>query len=181
MTTRAGCVPATRRTVNCGSSAIAVPTPITTASTKARRRCKWVSPAGPLIYLEWPDSVAMRPSSDWPIWPTTTRSSTAPRRSGPKISSQGCGKGWSPARKILLNSNHGSEDPWAADPAVRLSVGKFLNGMAAKSTPTCVNSGVGAIRLAQIRPICERNDNQPRGVLTLAGSKNGKSRNESSA
>ena len=44
-TTRAGLGPSTRRTVNCGSSAIAVPTPITTASTSARSRCRWASPA----------------------------------------------------------------------------------------------------------------------------------------
>jgi len=48
-TTRAGLGPATRRTVNCGSSATAVPTPTTIASTRARRRCRWARPAGPLM------------------------------------------------------------------------------------------------------------------------------------
>ena len=47
--TRAGLGPSTRRTVNCGSSAIAVPTPMTTASTSARRRCRWARPASPLM------------------------------------------------------------------------------------------------------------------------------------
>ena len=46
ITTRAGLGPATRRTVNSGSSATAVPTPTTTASTRARRRCRWSSPRG---------------------------------------------------------------------------------------------------------------------------------------
>ena len=40
MTTRAGLGPVTRRTVSCGSSAMAVPTPTTTASTSARSRCR---------------------------------------------------------------------------------------------------------------------------------------------
>src|ERR1700704_5154656 len=35
----------------------------------------------------------MRASSDWPHCATRTRSSTAPCRSGPKMSSQGSGKG----------------------------------------------------------------------------------------
>ena len=43
-----GSGPATRRTVNCGSSASAVPTPTTTASTSARRRCRWASPSAPV-------------------------------------------------------------------------------------------------------------------------------------
>jgi len=48
--------------------------------------------AGPLMYFEWPDSVATRPSSDWPIWPTITQSSTVPFRSGPKTSAQARGE-----------------------------------------------------------------------------------------
>ena len=103
-TTRAGCGPATRRTVSCGSSASAVPTPMTTASTSARSRCKWARPAGPLMYFEWPDSVAMRPSSDWPIWPTTTMSSDAPVRSGPNSSPQGGGRGPDDRLKFSVNS-----------------------------------------------------------------------------
>jgi hypothetical protein len=47
--------------------------------------------------------------------------------------------------------------------------GKFLNGMAAKSTPNALALDAGAIRLAQIRPICDRNGYMMRGVLTLAG------------
>ena len=65
--------------------------PITTASTTARRRCRWASPAGPLMYFECPVTVAMRPSIDWPSWPTTTMSSIAPRRSGSNILSHGAG------------------------------------------------------------------------------------------
>src|SRR5262245_52401640 len=34
----------------------------------------------------------MRPSIDWPHWPTTTRSSIRPCRSGPNISSHGRGR-----------------------------------------------------------------------------------------
>ena len=49
MTMREGLAPATRRTVNSGSSASAVPIPTTTASTSARSRCKWSSPSLPLI------------------------------------------------------------------------------------------------------------------------------------
>ena len=48
-TTRAGLRPATRRTVSSGSSVTAVLTPTSTASTRARRRCRWSRPAGPLM------------------------------------------------------------------------------------------------------------------------------------
>ena len=104
-TMRAGLGPATRRTVSCGSSATAVPMPTKTPSTSARSLWRCANPAGPLMYLEWPVTVAIRPSIDWPICPTTTRSSTAPRRSGPKRSSQGCGRGQSPVRKLLGTGN----------------------------------------------------------------------------
>src|SRR6185295_9938462 len=43
------------------------------------------------MYFEWPLRVAIRPSSDWPSWATTTRSSTAPLRNGPNRSSHGDG------------------------------------------------------------------------------------------
>ncbi len=89
---------------------MAVPTPTTTASTRARSRCRCTSPAGPLMYFECPDFVAIRPSSDWPIWPTITRSSTVPLRSGPNTSAQARGRGWCPPRNILLKSSQGSED-----------------------------------------------------------------------
>ena len=96
ITTRAGCGPATRRTVSCGSSASAVPTPTTTASTRARSRCRWASPAGPLMYFEWPEAVAIRPSSDWPIWPTTIspsdRRSAAARTAPPMATAGGLAK-----------------------------------------------------------------------------------------
>ena len=75
---RAGLGPAQRRTVNKGSSATAVPMPISTASTSARSRCRCARPAGPLMYLECPVTVAIRPSIDCPICPTTTRSSIVP-------------------------------------------------------------------------------------------------------
>src|SRR6188474_2823745 len=96
-------------------------------------------------------------------------SSTRPRRSGSKISPQGCGRGWSPDRKILLNSNHGSDD-LLPTPLFGLW-GKFLNDMAAKSTPRALTADTGASRLAQIRPICDRNGYTALGVLTLTGVK----------
>ena len=40
------------------------------------------------MYFECPEAVAIRPSSDWPIWPTITRSSTVPRHRGAKTSVQ---------------------------------------------------------------------------------------------
>src|SRR5665213_215357 len=87
-----------------------VPTPTMTASISARSRCRCTSPAGPLIYLECPDSVAIRPSSDCPIWPTIMRSSTVPFLSGPNTFAQACGRGCCPLRNTSLKSSHGSED-----------------------------------------------------------------------
>src|SRR5664279_5217635 len=88
---------------------MAVPTPTTTASTRARSRCRCTSPAGPLMYFECPDSVATRPSSDWPIWPTITRSSTAPLHNGSNRSAKPCGSSCCPLRNAWRNSSQGSE------------------------------------------------------------------------
>ena len=109
---RAGLGPAQRRTVNKGSSATAVPMPISTASTSARSRCRCARPAGPLMYLECPVTVAIRPSIDCPICPTTTRSSIVPWRSGPNRSSQGAGRGPFRARKLLGTFRHAPALPW---------------------------------------------------------------------
>ena len=100
---RAGLGPAQRRTVSKGSSATAVPMPISTASTSARSRCRCARPAGPLMYLECPVTVAIRPSIDCPICPTTTRSSIVPWRSGPNRSSQGCREGAVQGAEIAWN------------------------------------------------------------------------------
>ena len=63
-------------------------------------------PGGPLMYLECPVTVAIRPSIDCPIWPTTTRSSTLPGAAGRTGLSQGWGRGPEEVRKLLGTWNH---------------------------------------------------------------------------
>src|SRR6516165_9461951 len=53
----------------------------------------------------------MRASIDWPHWPTKTRSSTTPLRSGPKMSSQGGGKEPSAVRNVFGTGAHGEAGP----------------------------------------------------------------------
>src|SRR5664279_2022915 len=101
------------------------------------------------MYFECPDSVAIRPSSDWPIWPTITRSSTVPFRSGPNTSAQACGRGCCPLRNILLKSSHGSEDADSLE-------GKLLIGTQKSNTLCgCVNNATichHAIKIICLRP-----------------------------
>src|SRR5262245_12948616 len=54
----------------------------------------------------------MRASIDWPHCPTTTRSSITPRRSGPKMSSQGAGNGCGkePSSRRNVAGTHAQED-----------------------------------------------------------------------
>src|SRR5215475_2392687 len=105
ITTRAGLGPSTSRTVSCGSSASTVPIPTTTASTSERNLCKCARPVAPLMYFECPETVAMRPSSDCPIWATTTKSSTSPVFRGPNNSVQGGTTSWLGPRKDCANSS----------------------------------------------------------------------------
>src|SRR5260370_8698549 len=65
---------------------------------------------------EWSGGGGARASIDWPHWPTKTRSSMAPLRSGPKMSSQGCGKEPSPARNVF---GTGAQDNAASEPFSR--------------------------------------------------------------
>ena len=60
-----GELPGTMRTVSCGSSAITVPTPTSTASHAARRACDVLRSCSPLIHRASPVDVAIRPSSVW--------------------------------------------------------------------------------------------------------------------
>src|SRR5262249_35963581 len=73
-------------------------------------------PAPCRMKLDCPVSVATRASIDWPHWPTKTRSSMAPLRSGPKMSSQGCGKEPSPLRNVF---GTGAQDKAAPEPFSR--------------------------------------------------------------
>src|SRR6476661_9736195 len=65
-------------------------------------------PAGQLMYFECPEAVAIRPSSDWPIWPTITRSSTVPRHRGAKTSVQTDEK----SSRLLRNRWTNSSQVW---------------------------------------------------------------------
>src|SRR5580704_5402872 len=55
--------------------------------------------------------VAVRPSSDWPICPTTTRSSTRPARRGPKMLSQRGGASRRPERIAVSASRQPASSP----------------------------------------------------------------------
>jgi hypothetical protein len=70
-TTRMGEAPGTIRTVSWGSSASTVPAPTSTASQAARMAWATRRSCGPLIHLESPPSVAIRPSSVWAYLSTT--------------------------------------------------------------------------------------------------------------
>ena len=70
-TIRVGEAPGTMRTVSCGSSRITVPTPTMTPSHAARSACDSRRSDSPLIHLESPVDVAMRPSSVWAYFSTT--------------------------------------------------------------------------------------------------------------
>ncbi len=52
------------------------------------------------MYFEWPESVAMRPSSDWPSCPTIIDAPSEACRSGPNRVSHGSGKGGSGADSL---------------------------------------------------------------------------------
>ncbi len=62
--TRTGLRPGTSRTVSRGLSARMVLTPTITASCEARNACTRRRDSGPVIHLEAPVRVAMRPSSE---------------------------------------------------------------------------------------------------------------------
>lgn len=66
ITTRTGLMPDVLRTVSLGLSVDAVPAPTMTASDTARKRCRWVMPSSPLMNLEAPVTVAIRPSDSAP-------------------------------------------------------------------------------------------------------------------
>src|SRR5262249_60630189 len=61
----------------------------------------------------------MRASIDWPHWATSTRSSMAPRRNGPKISSHGCGREPMPARNVAGTDVQESGDDIVVSAATR--------------------------------------------------------------
>jgi len=77
-----------------------------------------------------PLGVAIRASMDCPHWPITTKSSTTPVLSGPKMSSQGWGRGTSPARNLLARSCHEScAAGFSAGSGSRSSVSKASSAM----------------------------------------------------
>src|SRR3954453_1934526 len=82
----------------------------------------------------------MRPSTDWPIWPTTTRSSTAPRRSGPKILSQGGGRDRLGCAEAAAESRPGTrggaENVGEFPPGIR--VGRIADAIISSNDAMCV-------------------------------------------
>ena len=79
-----------RRTVSCGSSASTVPAPVRIAPLRARQRCTSWREASPLIHLESPEAIAVRPSR---LIASLTRSHGRPRSTRdrkPRFNSRAC-------------------------------------------------------------------------------------------
>lgn len=79
-TTRTGLLPVHARTVSRGSSATAVPAPMTTASQRARRRCRCSRSSAPVTKSASPVRLAMNPSRLCPSCAMAKRG--PPRQSG---------------------------------------------------------------------------------------------------
>src|SRR4029079_12832030 len=103
------------------------------------------------MYFECPDSVAILPSSDWPMWPTITRSSTVPFRSGPNTSAQVCGRGCWPLRNIVLKSSHGSEEEDLLEGKLAIGTQNQNHSVVALTMRLCTS-------MPQKSSICDRND-----------------------
>src|SRR6185437_357521 len=125
------------------------------------------------MYFECPDTVAIRPSIDWPIWAITTKSSTVPVRSTSNRSSPAGGKGRAGLRKDCANSGQGTE----ASPSLGESFWPAV--LLALATGVCVLfNGTGfasiktisfCIRLAQNNWYCDRNGHRGRSVINEEG------------